>query len=112
MASKKKKAAVLAELRDLRGRGETRLQSYQVEEELPLYDDVDEQTYKNLVRRRLDQDDFVVDDNGEGYADDGREDWEAEVRPAFDTESDSELPLKGKPGKDESLTGLLGWALN
>ncbi|GAB7352538.1 hypothetical protein MBLNU459_g2930t1 [Dothideomycetes sp. NU459] len=61
----------LAELRALRKAGKTAFSSYEVEEEQQLYETVDEDDYKKLVRKRLDEDDFVVDDNGEGYADDG-----------------------------------------
>ena len=46
----------------------------------------------------VDEDDFVVDDNGEGYADDGREDWQDERRPAYDSESDDDLPSRSKAG--------------
>ncbi|KAI9698598.1 MAG: DNA-directed DNA polymerase alpha catalytic subunit pol1 [Bogoriella megaspora] len=91
-------AAKLAELRALRAAGKTRLDSYQVEEEEQLYEEVDEEGYKKVVRSRLDQDDFVVDDNGEGYADDGREDWHNERRPYYDSESEEELPRPGKIG--------------
>ena len=93
------KAAKLAELRALRAAGKTRLDSYQVVEEDELYEEVDEEGYKKVVRSRLDQDDFVVDDNGEGYADDGREDWHTERRPLSDSEGEEDLPLPGKTGK-------------
>ena len=49
------------------------------------------------MRDRLDRDDFVIDDNGEGYADDGREEWMGE-RYENQSESEPELPLKGKAG--------------
>ncbi|KAL9104732.1 MAG: hypothetical protein Q9163_000344 [Psora crenata] len=91
--------AKLTELRALRASGKTRLSTYKVEEEEDLYEEVDEEAYKNVVRARLDQDDFVIDDNGEGYADDGREEWMQERR--YDSASDSmeELPPKGKAAK-------------
>lgn len=93
-----KTRARLAELRALRASGKTRLSTYQVEEEENLYDEVDEEGYKKVVRNRLDQDDFIVDDNGEGYADDGREEWEGERRYESASGSEEELPLKGKAG--------------
>lgn len=94
------RAAKLAELRALRAAGKTRLSTYQVEEEQQLYEEVDEEGYKKVVRSRLDQDDFVVDDNGEGYADDGREDWDTtERRYDYGSESEEEQPLKGKAAK-------------
>lgn len=86
-----------AELRALRESGKKRLDSYEVRQEEDLYEEVDEDGYKKVVRERLNQDDFVIDDNGEGYADDGREEWDR--RPGYDTESEEDLPIKGKSGK-------------
>ena len=70
--------AALAQLRAQRAGGKSRLESYQVEDQGAVYDEVDEEGYKKVVRGRLNQDDFVVDDTGEGYADDGREEWQHE----------------------------------
>ena len=90
--------AKLAELRALKASGKTRLSTYEVHDEEQLYEEVGEEDYKKIVRKRLDQDDFVIDDNGEGYADDGREDWMHERRQIDDTDSEDELPAKGKAG--------------
>ncbi|KAJ4407229.1 DNA-directed DNA polymerase alpha catalytic subunit pol1 [Didymella pomorum] len=96
------RAAKLAELRALRAAGKTRLSTYEVAEEEDLYDTVDDEGYKKVVRGRLDQDDFVVDDNGEGYVDDGREEWDdGQGRykyAATDSEEEEERP-KGKAAK-------------
>lgn len=97
--SKAAAAARLAELRALRKSGKTRLSTYEVEEAQSLYDEVDEEGYKNIVRSRLDRDDFVVGDTGEGYADDGREDWHTERRQQYESESEEELPARGKAGR-------------
>ncbi|KAK0099991.1 DNA-directed DNA polymerase alpha catalytic subunit pol1 [Cadophora gregata] len=86
-----------AELRELRASGKKRLDTYQVQEEEDLYEEVDEDGYKKVVRERLNQDDFVIDDNGEGYADDGREEWDQQ--PNYGSGSDEDLPVKGKSGK-------------
>ena len=93
------KASRFAELRALRASGKTRLSTYEVQEEERLYDEVDEDAYKKVVRSRLDRDDFIIDDNGMGYADDGREEWN--VDKGYDSPSGSESgkPLKGKAGK-------------
>ena len=91
--------ARLAELRALRASGQTRLSTYKVEEEENLYQEVDEEGYKKVVRARLDRDDFVIDDNGQGYADDGREEWIGEPRDDSASGSEEELPLKGKTGQ-------------
>ena len=92
------KASRLAELRALRATGKTRLSTYEVKEAENLYDEHDEEGYNKVVRARLDQDDFVIDDNGGGYADDGREEWMGERYEDL-SESEPELPLKGKAGK-------------
>ncbi|OAL38306.1 hypothetical protein AYO20_02365 [Fonsecaea nubica] len=90
--------SALAQLRAQRASGKTRLASYQVEDQGAIYDEVDEDGYKKVVRSRLDKDDFVVDDNGEGYADDGREEWQNE-RQYYSSDDAEELPLKGKAAK-------------
>lgn len=98
MSSRAAKArANFAQLRALRESGKKRLDTYEVEQQDEIYEEVDEDGYKKVVRERLNQDDFVVDDNGEGYADDGREEWD---RPdAYNSESEEELPVKGRTGK-------------
>ncbi|KAL8993554.1 MAG: hypothetical protein Q9169_006262 [Polycauliona sp. 2 TL-2023] len=94
------RASAFAQLRALRASGKTRLSTYQVEEEPEsLYEEVDEEGYKKVVRARLDRDDFVVDDNGEGYADDGREEWLDERGYNTASGSDGDVPLKGKAAK-------------
>ena len=92
------RAARLAELRALRASGKKRLDTYKVEEEQDLYEEVDEEGYKKVVRARLDRDDFVIDDNGEGYADDGRDEWMGERRDDSASGSDGDMPLRGKAG--------------
>ncbi|KAI1769076.1 hypothetical protein GGR53DRAFT_277778 [Hypoxylon sp. FL1150] len=94
VASKRNK---LAELKALRAAGKKAYDSYEVAQEQDLYEEVDENQYKKIVRDRLNQDDFVVDDNGEGYADDGREDWDRVH--AYGSDSEEEVPLGGRPRK-------------
>ncbi|GAP89211.1 putative DNA polymerase [Rosellinia necatrix] len=89
----------LAELRALRASGKKAYDTYEVAEEQALYEEVDEGEYKKIVRERLNQDDFVVDDNGEGYADDGREDWDR-VQTYY-SESDGETPSGSKDRKSD-----------
>lgn len=93
------RADTLARLRALRKSGKTGFSAYEVQDAEDIYETVDEEGYKKVVRSRLDEDDFVVDDNGGGYADDGREDWQDEKAPAYDSESEDALPTKNKAGK-------------
>ncbi|KAF2764947.1 DNA polymeras-like protein alpha catalytic subunit [Teratosphaeria nubilosa] len=89
----------LAQIRALRKAGKTGFDSYEVEEAESIYETVDDEGYKKVVRSRLDQDDFVVDDNGAGYADDGREDWQDQRVEYDDSESDGDLPRQSKAAK-------------
>jgi hypothetical protein len=95
------RAARLAELRALRAAGKTTAATYVVEEDTQLFDEVDDTDYKNIVRKRLDADDFVVDDNGEGYVDDGREDWDDEQD--YGSESEVEASSKAQNGLSSGL---------
>lgn len=88
----------LAELRALRASGKKRISTYEVEDQGDIYDEVDDDGYKKVIRNRLDQDDFVVDDNGAGYADDGREVWN-EQTAEYDSDESDELPTRGKAAK-------------
>lgn len=89
----------LAQIRALRAAGKTGFDAYEVQEAESIYETVDDEGYKKVVRSRLDQDDFVVDDNGEGYADDGREDWQDERVDYGESESEDDLPKHSKAGK-------------
>lgn len=91
--------AKLAELRALRAAGKKRLSTYEIEEQDDIYEEVDDEGYKKIIRNRLDQDDFVVDDNGEGYADDGREVWNERVADYNSESDDDELPGRSKATK-------------
>ncbi|CAK7227867.1 DNA-directed DNA polymerase alpha catalytic subunit pol1 [Sporothrix bragantina] len=83
-------------LRALRKSGKTAFEQYEVSEDNALYEEVDENQYKDIVRQRLNQDDFVVDDNGEGYADDGREEWDR--THVYESDSDdNEGGIVGRP---------------
>lgn len=93
------RAERLAQLRALRANGKTNFEAYEVEEAQSIYETVDDEAYKKVVRSRLDQDDFVVDDNGQGYADDGREDWQDEGRVYEDSGSEEDLPKSSKAGE-------------
>lgn len=90
----------LAQIRALRAAGKTGFDAYEVQEAESIYETVDDEAYKKVVRSRLDQDDFVVDDNGEGYADDGREDWQDERQAYDESESDEDLPKHSKAGEE------------
>ena len=67
---KSRKAAALAALKSGRSGG---LDDFEVAEDDAVYDYVDEDEYRELVDQRRRREDFVVDDDGLGYQDDGEE---------------------------------------
>ena len=98
------KRSKYAELRALRASGKKRLDNYQIKDQGAIYDEVDDEGYKKVVRGRLKEDDFVVDDKGEGYADDGREEWQTEQQ-YYSSEEEGVAPLKGRAAKRKREEG-------
>lgn len=94
-ASNMSRHEALAQLAALKS-GKKRSELWQEQQAEDIYDEVDEEGYKKLLRKRLDEEDFVVDDNDLGYADDGREEWD--TGPYY-SDSEEEQPLKGKAAK-------------
>ena len=63
----------LAEMASARKGGSRRTSQYEVQSEGDVFDLVDEKQYAKLVEDRRKRGDFVVDDDGTGYMDDGEE---------------------------------------
>ncbi|EPS38784.1 hypothetical protein H072_7450 [Dactylellina haptotyla CBS 200.50] len=101
MLSKANQRAKLEELQKLRASRKTRLSSYRTHDEKQLFDELDEEEYQKVQRSRLDQDDFVVDDNGEGYIENGADDWEVgRDRGDYQSSSDEDDDIAYSKVKD------------
>ncbi|KAG6877195.1 hypothetical protein C0993_009512, partial [Termitomyces sp. T159_Od127] len=71
------------------------------EEDVELYDEVTEEQYRSIVRGRLQQDDFVVDDGVAGYTDNGMDDWTG-GRDEYDSEEGAPKKIKSKKAKTDA----------
>ncbi|KAB5533294.1 hypothetical protein PHYPO_G00130120 [Pangasianodon hypophthalmus] len=73
---------------------------YEVEEVKSVYEEVDEDQYSRMVRERQD-DDFIVDDDGAGYIEDGREIFDEDLEDkSLETSSKNRSGAKGGDGKN------------
>lgn len=87
-------ASKFEELKAARAGGKSRLEQYNPDQDT-LYDEIDEADYQ---RSKL-QDDFVVDDHGEGYVDNGMEELERDRRYSSEEDEAEEDRRRGKRGR-------------
>lgn len=90
MLSRAAKKDKLKRLREARRTGQ--IADASLDEETAIYDEVDEDTFRQHKRDQLMNDDFIVDDNGEGYVDNGVDEWDDTTRPNY--YSDEEEPQR------------------
>lgn len=96
------KAEKLAKLRKLQALKNGKQSADDIDEgDDRLYDIIDEDSYRLKKRQELLQDDFVVDDDGEGYVDRGIEDNEPEYEDSEEDTSKKELVRKKKSKQKE-----------
>jgi len=100
------RAAALSELKNLKDKGGRRVDTFQVREEEKIYDSLSEADYNLLViKRREEVKNFVVADDGLGYADIGEEeDWNVDQ---YSDESEDEDGGTGKKKKKKNADGKM-----
>lgn len=69
------------------------------DEDMAIYDEVDEDTFRQHKRDQLMNDDFIVDDNGEGYVDNGVDEWDDATRPNYYSDEEDQPRKRLKPQK-------------
>ncbi|KAK9364876.1 hypothetical protein V1509DRAFT_634993 [Lipomyces kononenkoae] len=97
--------AQLREAKKLKAEGKSRLSAYNVEESEAIYDEVDEAGFKLVVQQRLMNEDFVVDDNGLGYADNGTYDWD-HTGDVEESETEEDGPKRKKKKLKDKVDGM------
>ncbi|ODV85064.1 hypothetical protein CANARDRAFT_28783 [[Candida] arabinofermentans NRRL YB-2248] len=74
----------------------------EMDNSVDIYEEVDELEYRKHKRDQLLNDDFIVDENGEGYAETGADEWDSNNRQSYsggeddDNESNEEEETKKK----------------
>lgn len=99
MLSRAAKLDKLKRLREARRTGKVIASSD--EEDAAIYDEVDEDTYRQHKRDQLMNDDFIVDDNGEGYVDNGVDEWDDATRPNYYSDEEEEAVSSKKRKKKQ-----------
>jgi len=94
------KADKLKALRAARAAGTSR-HVYNDDEPEDIYDVVDEDDYRAKRREDLLKDDFVIDDNGDGYVDTGVDEWDNKGRHRYYSSEEDEEENNSKKKKQK-----------
>ncbi|TPX76601.1 DNA-directed DNA polymerase [Chytriomyces confervae] len=102
MRRQKKASESLAQLRRIRNDGASRLSALDTAQEAQMvYDEVTEEEFNAIQKKRIQEDDFIVDDDGRGYADYG-DDMGGDGSSGEDSEADEEtFGRKNKKSKQK-----------
>lgn len=83
----KPKTSKFNKLKEQRKNGE--VNKYEAPEERPIFDLVSDENWNSMAKMAMLEDDFVVDDNGEGYTQGGLENWD-DRRNSSDSDEEME----------------------
>ncbi|KAL1921703.1 uncharacterized protein VTP21DRAFT_10345 [Calcarisporiella thermophila] len=88
-----------AKLRELKKSGDKYLKHYKVGDAEEIFEEVNEEDFRSLIRQRQAEDDFVENDDDGGYVDNGLDAWEEEP---YEEYSDEEKEAGSKRKRDKS----------
>ena len=66
-----------------------------MQDDAPIFEQVTEEEYNAIAQRNMRDNDFIVDDNGEGYVDNGLEDWDNVSMSESSDDDDDDETSKG-----------------
>lgn len=78
-----------------------------MQDDTPIFEQVTEEEYNAIAQRNMRDNDFIVDDNGEGYVDNGLEDWD---NVSMDSESSDDEDETAKGNSLHYLNGFVQWS--
>ncbi|CAD5116920.1 DgyrCDS5761 [Dimorphilus gyrociliatus] len=92
--------AALGKFKELKAAGKRRFSEDEDSDPDNVYDYVDEETYSNIVQSRQ-NDDWIVDDDGCGYVEDGREIFDEDVDDTLNSKSSKKQKNAGNQSKNK-----------
>ena len=98
MLSRALKRDKLKQLAEARKNGSSLANLHDFDDDVNIYDEVDEETYRSHKRDQLMNDDFIVDDGGEGYVDNGVDEWDDLTRPNYYSDEDEDRVVSKRRG--------------
>lgn len=107
MLSRAVKRTKLQKLLEARQAGSSLNYEEEEIEDKTIYDEVDEETYREHKRKQLMNDDFIVDDGGEGYVDNGVDEWDDATRPQYYSDEEDDVVSKKRGRKDKRPTKVV-----
>ncbi len=66
-----------------------------MQDDTPIFEQVTEEEYNAIAQRNMRDNDFIVDDNGEGYVDQGLEDWDNVSMDSESSDDENDETSKG-----------------
>ncbi|GAA5981594.1 hypothetical protein JCM5350_008038 [Sporobolomyces pararoseus] len=98
-ASKEARRLAQEQLKQARLSGK---RNYELKQQEDVYDEVEEDVYRSVVRGRLAEDEFIEEDQGvSGYADNGMDDWDRDERSETEDEDEDDSKRKERKAKKE-----------